>query len=136
MDKKLLQAYTTAQYWIHEPKIIFGLGDMSDLLRNYLSWIDCNRFAFITAYNPYSKGLSLGENQKRNKSLLKDLSWYNMINGAGWDLDGKREPEESFLVCNINKDIANNLAKKYEQNALLYWDGWESIDLITIEESI
>jgi hypothetical protein len=123
MDNKLLQAYTQAQYRIHDPKIIFGVGDVPDNLRHYLSSVDCHSFAFITAYNPYSQELSLQENQQRNRDLLQDISWYTVIHGAGGDADGKRDAEESFLVCNINKDIAIDLARKYEQNALLYWDG-------------
>lgn len=119
MDEKLLQAYTQGQYRIHEPKIVFSVGHMPDNLRNYLSWVGCNHFAFITAYNPYSQELPLQENQQRNRYLLQDLSWYVVIYGAGGDVDGKREPEESFFVCHMDRETAMALGRKYEQNAIL-----------------
>jgi hypothetical protein len=53
------------------------------------------------------------------------------MNGAGGDPDGKREVEDSFLVCGIDKDTAIWLGKKYEQNAILYREG-KDVELVLV----
>jgi len=95
---------------------------MPDILQKHLRSLDFNRFAFITVYNPYLQGLSLQDNQQRNTELLQDLVWYTFIHGAGGDIEGERAPEESFLVCNIDREVSIGLARKYEQNAILFWN--------------
>lgn len=130
MDAKFVQAYTQAQYRIHEPNILFGVGLISKELSQHLVKIKCTCFAFITAYNPYSKVLSVEENKERNGLLLVDLNEYMTIPWAWGDRSGEREPEDSFLVCNIFKDQIIQLAQKYEQNAILYRDGGESVEII------
>lgn len=131
MDSSLLQAYKDARYQINDPHIFFGIGNVPEQLRMYLARWWWKSFGFITAHNPYSKQLSPAENKERNVLLEQDLVWYTYMLWAGWDALWQRTPEDSFFVCNIQKDVAIGLARKYQQNALLYWDGQE-IELVVV----
>ena len=60
----LIEAYKNTKYKVFEPGIIIEIGilnqDVDDLLLKHTS----NEWAFITAYNPYSRVLTNDENKK------------------------------------------------------------------------
>ena len=76
-------------------------------------------FWIITACNPYSSG-DRSNDDKNNKSLKKDLldlsSWVEPI--ICTSSDGGHDPEPSFAVNNLNHQEIEELAQKYNQNAV------------------
>ena len=102
--------------------ITIKAGEQNPDLLEYLQRHKYRNWAFITAWNPYSTSLALQINQERNKRLTKLLENNNLFYmvGLGVDPEGKWMSEESYLVFNIGKLNALNLAKKFEQNAILY----------------
>jgi Protein of unknown function (DUF3293) len=81
-----------------------------------LGWIE---YFVITAWNPFSKQLSLGENRRRNSELEKDLSAVRaeLLKAIGHSNDWKWF-EESFAVRNIKVHEIVQIARKYQQNAI------------------
>ena len=62
------------------------------------------------------------ENLQRNEGLRDDLIKLDctFYGGVGQDPSGNWPPENSFLILGISKTDAENLGRKYEQNAILW----------------
>ena len=80
-----------------------------------------NSWAFITAWNPSPKILSLEENKNRNQNLEDDIISFGLkySNGIGISEDEKWF-EESFFIENISLEKANEWAVKQGQLAFVY----------------
>jgi len=78
---------------------------------------------YITAWNPLSESRPIRENQSSNENLKDDLltitSEENIIMGFGESISNEVPGEESFLVLGLSKEIGNELAYKYQQNAFI-----------------
>ena len=81
-----------------------------------LGW---NEYFVITAWNPFSKQLSLDENRRRNSELENDLLAVNaeLLKAIGRSNDWKWF-EESLAVRNMSLSEIVQVAKKYQQNAI------------------
>ena len=81
-----------------------------------LGW---NEYFVITAWNPFSKQLSLDENRRRNSELEQDLLTVNaeLLKAIGRSNDWKWF-EESLAVRNMSLSEIVQVAKKYQQNAI------------------
>ena len=81
-----------------------------------LGWIE---YFVITAWNPFSKQLSLDENRRRNSELENDLLAVNaeLLKAIGRSNDWKWF-EESLAVRNMSLSEIVQVAKKYQQNAI------------------
>ena len=81
-----------------------------------LGW---NEYFVITAWNPFSKQLSLDENRRRNSELENDLLAVNaeMLKAIGRSNDWKWF-EESLAVRNMSLSEIVQVARKYQQNAI------------------
>lgn len=136
MNKLLLKAYKSTTYQVFKPNISFKIGETSkeldSLLRSHINHTCC----FITAYNPFSESLSESENQLRQSELKKDLSSYKVFEGAGVPADDKWSPEPSFLVMGIDKNEAIRLAKKHEQNAIVFGEVGKAAELVITTSTI
>ena len=121
----LIEAYNTTNYSVLEAKMfVLNIGKKSDGLEDlYRRW-GVNSSAFITAFNPFSKALTLEENILRNEALKNELDDIAraVVNGYGQDPEGHWEKEDSFLALGMTKEEALWLGKKYEQNAILWCD--------------
>lgn len=127
MDKKNFRPYyINTHYHLHaadskltEPFYLV-IGKPSNELENLLTKTKTNTWAYITAFNPFSKELSQDENKKRNAQLKKDISEYVVLEGAGQAISKEWPPEPSFLILGISFAEAVRLMKAYEQNAILF----------------
>jgi len=83
-----------------------------------LGWAE---YFLITAWNPFSKKLSVVENLKRNELLLEDLRTLGaeLMRAIGRSPDWEWF-EESFAVKKVSLELLIDLAKKYEQNAIFH----------------
>ena len=78
-------------------------------------------YAFITAWNPFSKTVSDDENRAANDALKSELSQYRVYQGKGIPKQPTEwEGEQSFLILGINKEESIRLGIKYKQNAIIY----------------
>jgi hypothetical protein len=132
ISKELLEGYQATCYSILNPNIDIYLGKENEVLRSFLKEQSFDSWCFITAWNPFSKALSLEENIALNKKLENDLSIYTIFPAAGKDTLGDWPPEPSLFVANITEDQAIALGKKYQQNAILYGTFNEPARLITL----
>ncbi len=125
LDQHLIQAYRDAHYRVDAvPPFVIKVGVPSETLRQlYLQYrSDCA--AYITACNPFSRSLSDVDNTARQAALLSELTGRSVkfINGVGLDSKGKWPGEASFLVLGLSLEATRVLARKYEQNAVVWCD--------------
>lgn len=126
---ELIQAYTTTHYHVSSnPPFVLKVGEKSKELELLYKQKNVNSAVFITAYNPYSQQLTVEENTVRNQSLLNDMAnmQFDCIEGYGEHPSGNWSRELSFLVLGMSSSQADEIAKKYEQNAFI-WCGSDSI---------
>ena len=86
---------------------------------NQLKDLGWKEYFVITAWNPFSKELSLTENRRRNDELEKELLdlGAELMKAVGRSHDWKWL-EESFAVRGISQMEIIQIAKKYQQNAI------------------
>jgi len=90
---------------------------LDELLRNRQS----GNWAFITAYNPFSKLLTEEENEIRHANLIQELGIRNFhfLNGYGQSANGQWQAEPSVFVFNIDRETAIGLGTSFGQNAIV-----------------
>jgi hypothetical protein len=132
ISKDLLEGYQATCYSILKPNIDIYIGRENEVLQSFLNGRHFDSWCFITAWNPYSKALTLDENICLNKKLEADLKNYTVFPAEGKDTLGDWPPEISFFVVNISKKQAIFLGKKYEQNAIVYGEVEKMAELIIL----
>ncbi len=132
ISKELLVGYQATCYSILNPKIDIYLDRENVVFQSFLKDQHIESWCFITAWNPFSKALTLDENISLNKELEADLKNYTVFPAEGKDTLGNWPPEISFFVANISKEQANFLGKKYEQNAIVYGEVKKMSELIIL----
>jgi hypothetical protein len=120
---RLQKAYLNTTYRVYEPDIEIRIDKENHGLAATLLQIGHTNWAYLTAWNPYSKQLTPEENEKRNQLLLEDLKPFLVFNGEGVGNNPSWPPERSFLVAGIHREVASYLGKKYEQNAIVVGQG-------------
>lgn len=132
ISKELLQGYQATCYSILNPNIDIYLDKENEALQSFLKEQSFDSWCFITAWNPFSKALSLEENTALNSKLEADLINYTVFPAAGKDTLDEWPLEISFFVGNISKEQAIFLGKKYEQNAIVFGDAQKKVDLVIL----
>jgi hypothetical protein len=133
MDNGLLLAYENTSFNVYKPKISIRIGVINKELDNLLFTNQCETYAFVTAYNPYSALKSHEENRKLNEALFRDLiDEYQLFEGEGVGEDISWEPEKSFLVLGITLDDAKAIGVKYSQNAIVFGIIGEKPELLVL----
>ena len=116
----LIEAYKNTKYIVFEPTLIIEIGklnlEIDDIIINHNS----NSWAFITAYNPFSRILTNDENRLRHDELKELTKDYITFEGHGVGENPTWEPELSLLIIGISKDDASKIGKEFEQNAIVY----------------
>ncbi len=118
-------AYLETIYVLTAPDAIFEL-KIGEFHADFDVWLNQKKITTwvkMTAANPYSRELSLAENDERNDLLRNNLiAWgYHTLYGSeGKPPHGEWQPEPGFFVPNIQLSTALMLAQKYNQNAILY----------------
>ena len=116
----LIEAYKNTKYKVFGSTITIEIGKFNQDLNNLILNHNSNEWAFITAYNPYSRVLTNDENRVRHEEL-KDLTKnYMTFEGHGVGQDPTWEPELSLFIIGISKDDALKIGKEFEQNAIVY----------------
>lgn len=81
---------------------------------------NATEWAYIKAFNPYSRVLTDIQNQRRHLELNELTRAYLTFEGHGVGTDPSWEPELSLLIIGMNKEEAILIGKKFEKNAIVY----------------
>ena len=126
VTEDLISAFKNTDYHVlANEHFVLRIDEFNEYLQRLLDEYEASSSAFLTAYCPFSKPLSLEENEILQSQLETDLNSlnYKFINGYG---QGKAEysnwKERSVLVLNISLENATRLAKKYKQYAFIWND--------------
>lgn len=129
--KDLDKSYREAVYSIHNSGIYIKVGHHNEELDHILEEYKAKSWAFITAWNPGGKPLTLEENLNRQIKLLLDIKDFILMEGNGHAQDGSWS-EDSFLVVGMTQSEANDICHKYGQLAYLYGEKGQAAQLIMI----
>lgn len=104
-------------------EINFKIDERNQQIEELLIKHERSTACFITASNPNGQPIDEKENQSRMKELEiliieKQLPYYF---GQGGDSKGAWI-EKSLLIVGIDKDLADQLAHQYEQNAVVWFE--------------
>lgn len=136
-DKALRQAYLETIYRVaSEPQPIdICIGEMNASLDELLQANKVRQWAFVTASNPCSRALSDRDNARRNSELrssLEEAGW-RVVDGVGLPLRTGWKPEHSVLILGIDRDAAMALARRWEQNAIVFGTFGQAPELVSVE---
>jgi hypothetical protein len=120
MTNKQINAYKRTSYKVFEPSLCIKIGEQNEALRDLLEQYKATEYAYITAYNPFSKKLDEAENHNRHLRLTEDIKQYTFFEGEGCGEDSSWPCERSYLVLGISREQAIDLGFQYKQNAIVY----------------
>lgn len=132
--KDLINAYSNTSYNIFTPEIKITIGQRSAELDGLVERHRCTEWAFITAWNPFSRILSTEENNKREKQLREEVRQYPHFEGEGVGTDPEWKPERSLLILGISEKDALRLGEKFQQNAIVVGGLREVARLVLLED--
>lgn len=129
--------YERAVYRVDAPEGSFALrvGAPSSELDRLLRAHGARTFAFLTAANPRSRPLPEELNQERNAHLLARLTaaGRRFFAGVGGSAAGDWPDEASWLVLDLPEPEAVELARAFEQSALLLGELGAAVRLRFVE---
>ncbi len=121
-DAELEKRYRETDYIVDDdPPLRLNIDEQNDGARILMASFNVETAAFITAWNPGSRELTLDENFDRQADLLEEIEQLrlNYFVGRGEHPEnGWRE--DSYLVLGISPEEADRLARKFEQNAYVW----------------
>jgi len=126
LSPELIQAFLETHYRVHQPgpdapQLTLRVGQASPGLSalHQAHGVDCS--AFLTAYNPFAKKVSLEVNLKRQGELKQELSSRSLIFllGEGQHPTNGWEPEPSVLALGLSLEDAKAMGRKYDQAAIV-----------------
>ncbi len=122
IDQPLLDAYLATIYEVKHLGLQIKIGEENGHLEEFL--VDNNMFswAFISAWNPYSKEVSAEENEIRHSKLVKmvEAKKFPFSEGYGVPSNEKWEAEKSLMILGISRREAIFFGKRMEQNAIVW----------------
>lgn len=133
---ELIEAYKNTKYKLVEVNLTIEIGKSNKELDALLEKHNANEWAFITAYNPYSRVLTDDENKIRHEELKKMTENHITYEGYGVGEDPTWEPELSMLTIGISMEDASVLGKKFEQNAIVYGEINNTPRLLILNEEL
>ena len=124
MGSGLVSAYRETDYVAHGngQVAVVRIGHRSIVLDRLLARMDARNGAFITAWNPFSKSLSLGANEHWNRELKRYLivRGFTFVKGEGRGRTGEWTSEPSIFVFGISRTEGSAVGRRYCQNAIVY----------------
>ena len=115
---------------VREPRIGIRIGEPNGSLDELI--VPAASAAFLTAASPRSERRSEEENRRLTVALgqVLDAGGYRYLEGEGRDPRGAWPAEPSFLVLGIGRSEAVALARRFEQNALLWCEPGKPPELV------
>jgi hypothetical protein len=135
---ELEKAYRRCHYRVDLPgtSLVIRIDEPQAVLDALLTQHGCLTWALVTAYNPASILLPLGENKLRQARLQEEVRAAGWVcyPGEGMGTDGW-PGEESFLLLGIDRDSALALARRHGQLALVFGQLGEIAELLWTGEA-
>jgi sugar phosphate isomerase/epimerase len=126
VNGETLAAYRATRYRVfaHIP-IDMRIGETSAAMTALLARHGAGSAVFVTAFNPFSQRLCDDDNAARQRRLKAHLArlGFATIEGAGIDPTGQWPSEESVLALGADRPAADDLMRKFEQNAVVFVEG-------------
>lgn len=134
MNEFLLENYQKARYVVEteDCELELRVGQCNAKFNALIEQQESRQSIFITAFNPQSKLYPLAINRENNEKLLTAIKTggYRYWDGYGQDDEKKWPKEESFVVLDIKKEDADELAHRFCQNAYLLMTIDSPVELI------
>jgi hypothetical protein len=134
LDPELLQAYERAHYVVFgEPDLVIRIGELNPDLDELIEADGGAAAAFITAANPFGESQDEWENKLAMIALAQVLDGkYPSYSGEGRDPQGDWNAEPSLLVVGISRDDAEELGRRYDQNAIVFIEKGRAPELVVL----
>jgi hypothetical protein len=132
----LIEAYKNTKYIVFDLNLTIVIDKSNLEINELLVKHNTKEWAFITAYNPYSRVLTNEENRIRHNELIEMTENYVTFEGHGVGQDPIWEPELSLFIIGISKVEASKIGKKFEQNAIVFGELNNSPELIILNEEL
>jgi len=124
MQSDLVSAYKATDYVARNNGgvVVIRVGHHSLAVDRLLARMGARNGAFITAWNPFGKGLSFEANEHWDRELKRYLSVHGfaVIEGEGRGRIGEWPPESSILAFEISRAEASAIGRRFRQNAVVY----------------
>ena len=121
--QKFENAYLHTEYIVQDQQnhLVIRIGEINPSLDELLHGYQSRKWAFITAYNPFSKLLPDEENKIRQANFIKELEKrkFRFLNGKGQSESGDWQAEPSLFIFDIDRETAIDLGNDFEQNAIV-----------------
>jgi len=132
MDDLIFTYHDTDYHVFAEPPLILHTNTANLALDELLMARGATTAAFLTAWNPLSSDTPRAQNEAAQAALQADLtaSGISWINGEGRGRRGDWPPEPSLLAIGIEYDAALALAQRYSQNAWLWAQAGQPVQLV------
>ncbi len=130
-DASLEAAYQATDYIVDHPS-----GQFCIHIGESCPAIEAREWAYVTACNPQSKLLLPQENSRRMHTLEQALSAerFRFLRGEARSRDGKWPPEPSLLIVDIAENAAIELARRFDQAAIVVGRAGELARLAWIDD--
>jgi hypothetical protein len=130
----LLQAYERAEYVVFgEPDLVIRIGELNPDLDDLMEADGGETAAFITAANPFGESQDEWENRLAMIALAQVIDGkYPCYSGEGRDPKGEWNPEPSLLVIGIAREDAEDLGRRYDQNAIVFIEEGRPPELVVL----
>jgi len=136
IDERLANAYRATSYWAKSPVESFRLriGEKHPEWDATLHTLGIAEWAMVTAYNPRSKQLLPIENRERQERLGAEIGALGFACWPGENIadDGGWPAETSALVLGIGREVAMELARRFEQHAIVVGRVGEAAELVWV----
>ena len=136
-SKALRQAYLETIYRIasQPAPIDIRIGEPNAALDELLEKNGARQWAFVTASNPQSRPLCDDDNARRNAEMKRSLheAGWRTVDGAGLPCRPGWQTEHSVLIVGIDRQAAMELARRWEQNAIVYGTLGQAPELLWVE---
>ncbi len=130
----LEQAYLATFYLAETPagQLAIRIGRHHPDLDRLLAEQGCDRWAYITAYNPGSVLLGEEENQRRQRVLEEEIeqAGWAFYPGEGVGVGNSWPAEKSVLILGIGRKEAIDLAERHGQAALVSGERGRAAELV------
>lgn len=122
MNADLIKAYTETDYIVLPLDLTIKVGKVNRKMHSEMLSRSWSTYSIMTAWNPRSVEAPYEENILQNLKMLKDLVEEDAVifPALGKHKGNIWKPEESWCVINLSKEKCLELARKYDQNAIVF----------------
>jgi hypothetical protein len=136
MQSVLVSAYRATDYVAqgHGCTAVIRVGQQASVVDALLARMHVRNGTFITAWNPFSKSLSVGANECRNRDLKRYLTvcGFAFVGGEGRGKTEEWPPESSVLAFGVSRSSACAIGRRYQQNAIVFVQRGRPAELIML----